>query len=168
MLTNRHHQAVDYVVQIDHVDAAGVTIDDNRETVRALASGETTRIDIETSEEGAAGCRLVGIEAAETSAADLTNRDQVALDACQTDIGGHEITVTVTNPLDRPADAEVYVAVSTNDGVRVDEDWAGIDIFDMSPGEAVRETDRVVFWALGPLGDPPVDCRIVAVEFDPR
>ena len=59
-----------------------------------------------------------------------------------------------------------HVAVVDGTGLRVDEDWAGDTVYDIGPGETVRDDSTDVFWNVEDVGNPETFCQIVAVYYE--
>jgi serine/threonine protein kinase len=169
LLVNRHDAPVDYRVTLSHYDQDGVRVGESLDWVTALPPGQEALLGLASSEEGAVRCELDSIQATVTDPAAIANIDQAELTSCVLDefFGNlYDIVFTVTNDGAEPIDAEVTVAVVDADGLRIDESFSST-VFDIGPGETVREETKEVFWNMDEVPQPVDRCVITSVEVEP-
>ncbi len=166
VLTNPDAGHRDYRIHVHHLDADGVRIGEQLALVKGVAPGAVVSAGVPPLEDGVVACEIETFLVTATDPASIAAIDDAELTDCTLDGGWHAVAVDVTNTGDRRVDAEVYVAVVDGDGVRVDEDWAGMSAYGIGPGETVRVEESHVFWNLDAVGNPEVTCEIVAVELE--
>ena len=167
-VTNRHSQAVDYRLTINHHDAADVRIAEAFDTATAVPPGGTALLAMASTEEGATGCDIAELVALPTDPFLLDDFDTVEIERCvRSSDTGADVAFIVSNPLDVPAAIEVSIVVTDPDGLIIDE-WFSEDVDQVAPGERVRTEVDWTYFNLRPF-DPstPIGCVVSWLDLKP-
>ncbi|MGI9614563.1 MAG: hypothetical protein ACR2QO_16755, partial [Acidimicrobiales bacterium] len=167
-VTNRHSQAVDYRLTINHHDAADVRIAEAFDTATAVPPGGTALLAMASTEEGATGCGIAELVATPTDPFLLDDFDTVEIERCvRSSDTGADVAFIVSNPLDVPAAIAVSIVVTDPDGVIIDE-WFSEDVDQVAPGERVRTEVDWTYFNLRPF-DPstPIGCVVSWLDLKP-
>ncbi len=169
IVTNLHDKPVSYRIEHQEFDLAGVRVSDGIETVRALLPGQSSIVDFVSSEDLETMCQIQSISAEESDGGEIARITDAVIEECVLDTffgNTYDITFTVRNSLDIVADAEVYIAVVDNQGVRVAEDWAGRSVYEIPAAGTSREDAKLTFWTVDNVETAPTDCQVIAVELE--
>ncbi len=171
LVTNLHDSAVSYRIEYDEFDSAGVKVGNGIETVRALGPGQSSIVDFVSLEDVETTCQIQAISAEESDGDEIARIESVVIEECVLDTffgDKYDITFTVENSLDVVADADVYFAVVDDQGVRIDEDWAGESVYEIPASGASREDSSVWFSTIERVETTPAGCEVIAVELEQR
>lgn len=167
-LTNDHSAPVDYFIEYEHFNDAGARVSNGVEIIRSLAPGASSLVNFTPFEDGVVRCDVSAISATSSDLETIENAAAVELSDCTRDDffeDRYGMVVTLTNPTNMTIDAEVYIAVVDDDGVRVDEDWAGESFYRIAPQGAVEEQVDIFFSDTERAPVFPTKCKVIAVEF---
>ncbi len=171
LITNKHNVPVDYRIEINHFDATDVRIGDGGfEAILALQPGQSSLVNLTGTEERTVRCEIASVEAAETDPRSIEQIGSAKISSCVRDTFfgySYDTTVIAKNESDVVSDIEVYVAAVDGNGVRVDEDWSGITVSEVSPDSSAEESSSYFLSTVDQVTNPPEACEIIAVISSP-